>query len=240
MLKLNRLLTIALIGFLPMAVANADPVFVDGGQTNVNLDFEKLDEIANLDFGGVSPAVIVPGEPIPPDSLPSVAFPINSRDAADPARPTTFFYDSSGFAPFGGTIEHTGSVFFNEGDIEIGNFSIGFDEDRVVDDASGFFVASTTGLEGILFDIGSPEVLTLTDVLLEIVGDLLISPEFANFLNEADFGDDLFAGDDFGVALVQATSPIPMPAPIPEPTTAILLGMGLVGLAGNRRRKAAA
>ena len=95
-------------------------------------------------------------------------------------------------------------------------------------------------ISAILFDLGNVELLTVSNILLEIVGDLLISEELVGLLVELDLADDLVAGDIFGAAYVQATSPLPTPDPIPEPTTAILLGLGLAGLAGTRRRKASA
>ena len=38
--------------------------------------------------------------------------------------------------------------------VEVGNFTIGFDANRVGGNISGFFVESTTGVEAILFDVG--------------------------------------------------------------------------------------
>ncbi|PSN14930.1 hypothetical protein C7271_21305, partial [filamentous cyanobacterium CCP5] len=70
---------------------------------------------------------------------------------------TDFSFDIDPFTPVGGTIKHEGTITFNDM-VTIGEFSIGFDGDRVSETASGFFVADTlegNGLE-ILFDIGAP------------------------------------------------------------------------------------
>lgn len=221
-MKLGRILSVALVTCLPLG-ASAAPIFVSGGQTSVSLDVDLLGSVG-LELSGVSPAVIIPG------TLPgSVAFPINPRETIDPVRPTTFVYEEIVLFPVSGTIEHTGSVFFNNDAIEVGNFSIGFDVGRVGGDASGFFVESTVGLEAILFDLGVTD-LSAASELLAVLGDLLVSPEFAAILQAVDITDLDLTGTDVGNALVEGT--------VPEPTTALLLGIGLVALAGSRRRSA--
>ena len=98
------------------------PVEIGSGQTSVLLDVELIENAAGLTLSGVSADVIAPGNL----GADSVAFAINPRDAA--SLPTTFSYDSSNFlGTFAGTIEHTGSVFFNSDSVEVGNFTIGFD-----------------------------------------------------------------------------------------------------------------
>ncbi len=139
--------------FAATSAVHAEQRFVNGGQTNVLLDTALLSSVG-LDLSGVSPDVIVPGDL----GMDSVAFTINPRTGSDP---TTFAYELFSLAPFSGTIEHTGSVFFNMDALEVGNFSIGFDAARVVGDNSGFFVESTTGLLAILFDIENPSPSTL-------------------------------------------------------------------------------
>ena len=85
--------------------------------------------------------------------------------------------------------------------LEVGNFSIGFDADRVTEETSGFFVADTVSLNTPLFDISSPEVISAVAGILEISGaDLLVSPELANVL-----GDDGLAGADVGDTRIDAT-----------------------------------
>ena len=199
----------------------AAQVDVTGGQTSVLLDTELLSSAANLDLFGASAEVIAPGN-LGPDS---VAFGINARDAA--SLPTTFSYDPATFpagGSFSGSIEHTGSVLFNDGTIAVGNFSIGFDGARVGGDRSGFFVESTAGLTGILFDI-KVNGATAAASSLDVEGDLLVSAEFAQILIGAQIVTADLTGADVGDALVQA---------IPSPASAALLG--LAGLAARRRR----
>ncbi len=205
-------------------VASAVTVDITGGQTSVALDTATLSSAASLDLSSVSPDVISPG------SLPnSVAFGINARDAA--SLPTTFSYDSDDFlGTFSGTIEHTGSVFFNNDAVEVGNFTIGFDGARagtLGGNASGFFVASTTGIAATLFDIENPSTLNAGTDSLTIGANLLVSPEFGQFLLDQNLASTNLAGADVGDALVEA---------VPEPTTAMLMLLGLGGLLRSRHR----
>ncbi len=200
------------------AMAQIDVI---GGQTSVLLDTDTLSSAASLDLSGVSPDVIAPGAL--GDS--SVAFGINPRDAA--TLPTTFSY-ATDLASFGGTIEHTGSVFFNMDSVEVGNFTIGFDDTRVGGDRSGFFVASTTGIEAILFDVGAPSDLSATGSGLLIEADLLVSSEFASFLQGAGLASADLTGADVGDALVEGV--------VPAPATAMLLGAAGLGALARRRR----
>lgn len=207
----------ALIAGTAMAV----PVDVTGGQTSVLLDTATLSSAASLDLSGVSADVIAPGNL----GDGSVAFGINARDAA--SLPTTFSYDSDDFlGSFGGTIEHSGSVFFNSDTVEVGNFTIGFDAMRVGDDRSGFFVASTTGISAILFDVANPSSLSATASSLEIQADLLVSNEFAMFLLDNQLASADLTGADVGDALVQA---------VPAPGGLAALGVG--GVLAMRRRR---
>jgi hypothetical protein len=149
-------------------------------QTNVSLDPNALSSIG-LFVGGFSPEVIIPGAL----GSGSVAFPISPRTGN---QPTSFFYEPGFFAPFGGSIEHTGLIFFNlmEGQFAVGNLSIGYDESRAVGAKSGFFVESTFesfySVAEILFDIETPSSLTAQEDSLSIVADLLVSPELAQLL----------------------------------------------------------
>lgn len=190
-----RAMTAAVAALGVGAAASANTVEVVGGQTNVALDTELIEAATGLALSGVSDEVIAPGT-----LEGSVAFPINARDAAD--LPTTFAYTLGDFGnTFSGTIEHTGSVFFNDGTVEVGNFTIGFDAARAgtLDGAaSGFFVESTTGVAAILFDVALTGAVPAGDALT-VSGDLLVSPEFAGFL-----GDPALAGADVGDALVEA------------------------------------
>ncbi len=195
----------------------AQTVDVVGGQTSVLLDTDVLSSVG-LDLSSVSGDTIVPGNL----GDASVAFGINPRDAA--SLPTTFSYDPNDFLnSFSGTIEHTGSVFFNTDTVEVGNFTIGFDANRVGGDNSGFFVESTTGVEAILFDVGLISNLDPQANSLTIQGALLVSPEFAGFL-----GDTGLTGAEVGGALVQGVS-------VPEPSAFALCGLVSFGLLRRKR-----
>ena len=202
------------------AAASAQTFDVIGGQTSVLLDTGTLSAAASLDLSSVSSDVIAPGSL----GADSVAFGINPRDAA--SLPTTFSY-TDGLGSFGGTIEHTGSVFFNMDSVEVGNFTIGFDAARVGGDRSGFFVESTTGIAAILFDVASPSSLEATGDGLTIGADLLVSNEFATFLSDAGLASSDLTGADVGDARVEGV--------VPAPATAALLALG--GLAATRRRR---
>jgi hypothetical protein len=135
---------------------------------------------------------------------------------------------------FQDTIEHSGSVFFNDASIEAGNFSIGLDASRagtLDGEASGFVVDSNLGLTGPVFDIGSPNVLTATGTALTIEGDLLASPELSQTLEDAELAEESVAGADVGDALIEAEA-------VPTPTAA-LGGFALLGLLTLRRRRLA-
>ena len=211
-------------GVFSVSTAHAIPADVVGGQTSVLLDAELLESAAGLTISGVSSDVIVPGNL----GTDSVAFGINSRSATAPLLPTTFTYDSDAFAPFSGTIEHLGSVFFNDGAIEVGNFTIGFDDTRVPSGVSGFFVESTVGLTGILFDIAPTDVSPAASSL-EIAANLLVSAEFADILENT-----ALTGADVGDALVQASAQAD--AGVPLPTTLALFALGLIGMGYQQRR----
>jgi hypothetical protein len=205
-----------------LMVALAIPTFalaqaeVQSGFTSVALDTATLSSAAGLTLSSVSPGIgagTLPG---------SVAFPINARDAA--TLPTTFTYTPNDFpaGPFSGSIEHTGSVFFNADAVEVGNFTIGFDAARAVGAASGFYVESTTGVAAILFDTAVVALGEASGSKLDLTVDLLVSPEFATFL-----GDTALTGADVGDARILAA--------IPEPTSLSLLGL-LSGIACLTRR----
>jgi hypothetical protein len=212
-------------------VANgAHAAIIVGGQTNVLLDTATLSSAASLELSGVSPEVIAPGEL----GDASVAFGVNPRDAAPPLFPTTFAYEPSDFlGTFSGTIEHSGSVFFNDDAVEVGNFTIGFDAARagtLGGNASGFFVASTVGIAAILFDIENPSALSATESDLNVAADLLVSPEFGEFLFTNGLSTANLAGADVGDALVSASA-------VPEPSALAILGVGVSTLLALRTRR---
>ncbi|WP_253274266.1 esterase-like activity of phytase family protein [Myxosarcina sp. GI1] len=183
LIDLNKPLNIdSRIGENPMTTNN---FAIDSGTTSVFLDLPLLESAAGLSFTGAKSE----GEPFS-DKF-QVGFPITEE--------TDFSFEIP-FAPVGGAIEHSGTVSFalNEGEITLGNFSIGYDPARVSETASGFFVADTLedslGLE-ILFDVGAPGKVSATPKDLKIAeADLLLAPEFAEALelsnlSGADVGD---------------------------------------------------
>ncbi len=185
---------------------------VDTGTTSVALDLALLESAAGLTFAGADTT----GEPFSEDF--QVGFPITEE--------TDFSFVAEPFAPVGGTTEHSGTVTFalENGEVTLGDFSIGFDDARVSETASGFFVADTTedqlGLE-VLFDVGTPgNVATNSEKLTISEADLLLAPEFAEALGSSDL-----AGADVGDTRVDAT------VVEPEPTTAknviIMIGDGM-------------
>lgn len=201
--------------------SQASAVGVLGGQTNVLLDTGLLASVG-LSLSGVGGPVIAPGN-LGPDS---VAFAINGRDASAPALPTTFKYTPGTLAPFSGTIEHTGTVLFNDGALEVGNFTIGFDAARAGAATSGFFVADNVTFVGVpLFDVGIPSALTASSSWLMVAANLLVSSELAGVL-----GNMGLTGVDVGDALVEAVA-------VPEPDTLSLMLAGLLlgGIAVVRR-----
>lgn len=200
-------------------IAHAEAFDVTGGQTSVLLDTATLSAAASLDLSSVSAEVIAPGEL----GMNSVAFGINARNAG--VLPTTFSYDA-GLSSYSGSIEHTGSVFFNSDSVEVGNFSIGYDAARVGGNRSGFFVESTTGIAAILFDVAAPSLLSAESSGLLIETDLLVSSEFAGFLFDNGLASSDLTGADVGDARVNA---------VPAPGGLVLLGAS--GLLASRRRR---
>ena len=202
----------AIISLSFINLSKAQQQFLVGGQTNVLLDTATLSSVG-LDLSSVSTDVIAPGDL----GEGSVAFGINSRFDS-PA--TTFAYQTTNLSPFSGSIEHRGSVFFNDDTVEVGDFSIGFDPGRVAGANSGFFVESTTGLEAILFDVETPTTLNAGPGVLEIGANLLVSSEFATVL-----GNSALSGADVGDAFVAGASAVPEPSSL---AVIPLLGLGFL------------
>jgi hypothetical protein len=185
------------------------------GVTSVFLDLPTLESVGLTLTGADN---IVP--PVSDAFL--VGFPIT------PATDFKFSLKDGVFAPVGGTIEHTGSVTFNNA-LTLGNFSIGFDPSRVSAIASGFFVRDTITLGAILFDVAAPSSLSFDEktLKLDLVADLLVSKELATVL-----GDVQLAGAEIGAASINGEA-------VPEPAT--IMGAIAAGslMAAVRRRKAA-
>lgn len=217
-MNVRFLLSLATLCMLAVSQSYAQSVPVTGGMTSIQLNTQLLGQLG-LTIGDVSDEVIVPG------SLPnSVGLPINARNAASPALPTTFIYTAGTLAPFSGVLEHTGSIFFASGDdlTETGNFEIAYDAGRVGGARSGFFVRSTVGLEGILFDIANPTLLQPLANSLTVQAPLLFSPELATVLEAPTI-----SGLEIGQARIEA---------VPEPASAGLVLAGSLGLISLIRR----
>jgi hypothetical protein len=190
--------------------ATAATFTLGSGVTSVFLNLPALQGVG-LNLTGATDTV----PPISSDFL--VGFTIT------PATNFTFT-TAGGFAPVSGTIEHSGSVTFNNA-LTVGNFSIGFDPARAVGNASGFFVRDTITTGIALFDVAAPSSLSFNEqtLNLDLAANLLVSPEFAGVL-----GNSGLAGAEIGAASING-------AAVPEPTT-ILGALAAGGLLAARRR----
>ncbi|WP_253274167.1 esterase-like activity of phytase family protein [Myxosarcina sp. GI1] len=165
---------------------------VDSGTTSVFLDLPLLKSAAGITLVDTDSTE----EPFSEDF--QVGFPIED---------SYFTFETDPFVPVSGSIKHSGTVTLGLDDTEVtvGDFSIGFDETRVSETASGFFVADTTedDLElEILFDVGTPGSLNADAESLEIAeADLLVAPEFAEALGAAEL-----TGADVGDTRVDASA----------------------------------
>lgn len=199
--------------------ARASNLQINSGVTNVFLD-EPLLESVGLNLTGASNTVT----PQSDDFL--VGFNITPK--------TNFtFNNDNGFSLVGGSIEHSGSVTFNNA-LTVGNFSIGFDQSRARGQASGFFVKDTITTGAVLFDIANIAP-AANGNNLQINGNLLVSQELAGLLNNQ-------ALTGVAVGRTQAnttttTSAIPtssnQSAKVPEPTSTLgflAVGVGMVAL----------
>ncbi|MBG1241960.1 hypothetical protein [Nostoc sp. NZL] len=171
--------TAAFISIAPIQV-EAATFKVISGVTSIDRDHEDILRNIGLRLTGSNNTVA----PIPSNYL--VGFNIDSA--------TSFmFSDEGSFTPLSGTLEHTGSVTFND-QITVGEFSIAFAPGRTTKDASGFVLRDTISLNTILFDLSIPEPIAFDGENLTIPDvKLLISPEFAAILQNSNLAG-LFAG----------------------------------------------
>ncbi|MDZ7995627.1 MAG: hypothetical protein RM022_001155 [Nostoc sp. EfeVER01] len=171
--------TAAFISIAPIQV-EAATFKVISGVTSIDRDHEEILSSIGLNLTGTNQTVA----PIPSNYL--VGFNIDSL--------TNFtFSDKGGFTPLSGTIEHTGTVTFNN-QITVGDFSIGFAPERTVTGASGLVLRDTFSLNTILFDLNTPGLVAFDGQNLTIPDvQLLISPEFADILGDSKL-TGLFAG----------------------------------------------
>ena len=199
----------------------ADTQQLVSGTTSVFLDLDLLAQAANLELSSVTSD----GTPFSDDF--QVGFPI--IDATD-----FEFSVVDGFAPVGGSIEHEGTVGFNEDAIIVGDFSIGFDADRVSDVASGFFVADTFSNLGPLFDLSPPGTVAFDapDVTLADT-DLLVSPEFAGLLQDLNLAEGDLTGADVGDARVDGQAAEIIRRRVDDGTTSVFLDVDLLANAAN-------
>ena len=170
--------TAAFISIAPIQV-EAATFKVISGVTSIDREHEEILNSIGLTLTGTNQTVA----PIPSNYL--VGFNIDSL--------TNFtFSDEGGFTPLSGTIEHTGTVTFDQ--ITIGDFSIGFAPGRTVTGASGLVLRDTFSLNTILFDLRTPGLVAFDGQNLTIPDvQLLISPEFADVLDHPELSG-LFAG----------------------------------------------
>jgi hypothetical protein len=165
------------------------PVFeVESGVTSVFLDTNTLSTAAGLDLASTDNTITPASDDF------QVGFNINDE--------TDFtFTRENGFTPKGGTIEHDGTVTFNSdlGPVTVGEFSIGFDASRVSDNTSGLFVTDTAGTGAILFDVSNPGAVDVAENAISIRdADLLVSKEFAGFLQTQGLASSDLTGADVG------------------------------------------
>ena len=165
---------------------------VNSGTTSVSLDLPLLELAAGITLVSAN----TDGEAFSNEF--QLGFPI--------VEDTDFRFETEPFTPIDGTIEHSGTVTLslNNAEVTVGDFSIGFDAERVSDTASGFFVSDTTedalNLD-ILFDISAPGNLTTEGGLTISEADLLVAPELANALGSATL-----TGADVGDARIDAST----------------------------------
>ena len=218
-MKSLKLFAITVITFVAVAVSSstcrAQLVPLTGGEITLDLNETALGAAAVVT--SVTSDVTVIGSI--DSGFDQLVFDINSRDAL--SNPTTFEYSIPDpldldpvITPVDGTVGTSGSIFFNAGllgpDFSIGDLEFGFDATRINPNNSGFFAESTTGFEGIVFDIGEGDSLLATKTDLEFFSDIFLSPELAAELQRLGIPETLAVpGTLIGTFEIDA---------VPEPT----------------------
>lgn len=214
---MNRM-KIWLVALCAAACASAHATPITSGLTEVRLDEPVALAILNA---GVTPSATGTGT-FDLSTL-TFGFPITGGDLSDAVIP-------------GSTIEHDGSgIAFTAGgtSIEIGNFLI--DTTRLI--ISGFVRSIDPATGGALDIMGGVDLFTLsTDSDVDGFPFVLALTGTAAGALNATFGTDLFSeGLRIGTA---ATSP--MLADVPTPESLGLLGLGMIALGLQRRRRVSA
>ena len=190
-----------------------------GGVTSVELDTAALASAARLAINTTTSTSASPATGF------SVGF--------DQSDASTFTFDTDDSDPaveddLGGVIVHTGSITFDQLDapngtptgdtLEVGNFALGFDADRLGQDfggtpSEGFFIRDTADADIVLFDVTG--VTSVTDETNEYTAtgdgadggfDLRVSNEFAIFLVNAGLATTDLTGTVIGQARIDATA----------------------------------
>lgn len=214
-MRLDRTAIALIVAGSATTAASAGLVQTVGGQTNVLLDVALLQAAANLTLTGVSDGVITPGNL----GAGSVAFVITPPTSAE--LPSSFQYDTKDFfGTFSGSINHRGSITFNNA-VTVGNFEILFDD--------GFKVADRVGGLGVLFDVAITGANPTADTFAA-TGDLLVSSNFAALLLQLGLATSNLTGADVGDASIQGFN-----TAIPTPGAVAVLG--LAAICGARRRR---
>jgi hypothetical protein len=141
------------------------------------------------------------------------------------------FSDVNDLTPLSGTIEHTGTVTFNN-QVTVGNFSVGFDPTRVTNNTTGLFLKDTVSLNTVLFDLSTPGTLVFNGKNLTLSGvKLLFSPEFAGIL-----GNSSLAGELGGI--VQVDARVVRVATVPEGASVLaILSLSSIVLATKASKR---
>lgn len=153
----------------------------------------------------------------------------------------TDFWFSSDFTMAGGSLEHWGSLTFNDGvdDFIVGNLSIRYDPTRMSALYSGLYVVDTLGGYGELFEVGhfADPLISGSSVLVGPAA-LYISSELGATLLANGFSQTDLTGLEIGTAVFDGTI-----GAVPDEGglgITALAAAGLLAAARVRRRFAAA